>query len=230
MRRIVVATGLAREAAIAQGPGVHCVTGAANAKRLSELLEQAIAHGAQALLSFGIAGALAQNLRPGMLMIGRAVITREGCITTDERWSMSLAQRLAGAIIADIVGQDDIVASVAAKRALHETTGASIVDTESHVVAQMARAHAIPFAVMRAVSDPAARGLPRAACVGLDEMGRPDLRAVVRALAAVPSEVFPLARTALDASRALRALSAGRRRLGAGLGYPDLGELLVDMA
>jgi hypothetical protein len=101
---------------------------------------------------------------------------------------------------------------------------------ESHVVAHVALARGLPFAVLRVVSDPVHRAVPDAARVGLDARGKADARAVLRALCGAPRQALPLARTALDAGVALRALSAARRRLGPGLAYPDLGELPVDVA
>ena len=62
------------------------------------------------------------------------------------------------------------------------------------------------------------------------ELPRVDLGAVRRSLLGSPGQLAAIGRSALDAARAFRALSRARRRLGAGLGYPNLGELLLDVA
>jgi hopanoid-associated phosphorylase len=228
--RIIAATGLALEASIARAEGVCCVTSGGDANRLAAMLEEELSRGARAIMSFGIAGALVDGMRPGTWLVGRAVVTASECVLTDAGWRAALARRLPGAVVVDVAGTDAIAAMPDAKRRFHEHTGASAVDMESHVVARVALARAVPFAVFRVVSDPVHRALPDAARVGLDRHGRPDVRAVWRALARSPRQTMPLARTALDAGVALRALSAGRRRLGPGLAYPDLGELLADVA
>jgi len=60
---VVAATGLAREAQIAAGPGVLAVACGLDAGRLAVALEQAVADGAGAIISFGIAGGLYYNYR-----------------------------------------------------------------------------------------------------------------------------------------------------------------------
>jgi hopanoid-associated phosphorylase len=229
-RRIVVATGLAREASIARGEGVRCVAAGGNAARLVGLLEREIARGADALMSFGIAGALIDGVAAGTCIVAPAVIARDARIAAHSDWTSNLARCLPDALVGEVAGQDTIAATPQDKRALHARTRAAAVDNESHVVAELARVHGIPFAVLRVVSDPVHRGLPDAARIGLTPDGAPDVGAVLRALVARPQDIVPLARTGVDAARALRALSAARRRLGPGLGYPDLRELLVDVA
>jgi hypothetical protein len=116
------------------------------------------------------------------------------------------------------------------KRRLHEQTGAVAVDTESHVAARIAAAYRIPFAVCRAVIDPAHRELPPAAVVGLRHDGPPDVVAVFSSLVRQPRQLPALARTALDARIAGAALRCGRRLLGAGLGFPYFSDVALEVA
>ena len=113
---------------------------------------------------------------------------------------------------------------------MHRVTGAAAVDTESHIAAAMAADHGLPFAAFRVVADAAERNLPPAACEALRPDGKISGVAVLRSLARTPGQIPALARTAIDARIALRALSRGRRLLGLRLGYPDLGELLLDVS
>src|SRR5204862_8244567 len=62
---IIAVSGLMREALIAAGPGIRTLVGAGNAVLLRRKLEQAIAEGAEGLISIGIAGGLAPSLRAG---------------------------------------------------------------------------------------------------------------------------------------------------------------------
>jgi hypothetical protein len=77
---------------------------------------------------------------------------------------------------------------------------------ESHVVANIAAQAGLPFAIVRAVSDTADHGLPRAARMGFGADGEADVGAVILALFQRPLDLFPLIRTALDAGRAIAAL------------------------
>jgi adenosylhomocysteine nucleosidase len=74
------------------------------------------------------------------------------------------------------------------------------------------------------VIDSAHADLPPAAMVGLRHDGTPDLRAVLLSLARQPAQLPLLVRTARDLSVARRALQRGRRRLGAGLGFPSFSD------
>jgi adenosylhomocysteine nucleosidase len=228
-RRVVAVTGLAIEARIAADSGVHALAGGGNAQRLAAALEREIARGASAVISFGIAGGLVEDVAPGTWLVARAIVTPTSRWLCDAAWVRALAKRLRGALTADLAGVDAPVADPAAKRALHRATGATAVDTESHIAARIAAAHGLPLAAFRVVADPARRGLPAAAGVALGQDGRINRTAILGSLARRPGQLTLLVRTAIDARTAFRALSRGRRLLGPDLGYPNLGELLVDV-
>jgi hopanoid-associated phosphorylase len=229
-RRLVVAvTGLALEARIARGNGVRIVAAGA-AGQLADMLEGEIRDGAAAIISFGIAGALVDDLRAGTCIIGRQVIDRGMHMPADPHWVSALAGRVTYARIADVVGSDRIVAEPSDKRELHASTGALIVDTESHVVARIAQESKLPFAVFRVVCDPVGRRVAAAAHAAFGSAGEIRVREVMRSIARSPRQIGPLARLAMDAGVAVGALLSARRRLGAGLAYPNLDELLLDVA
>jgi hopanoid-associated phosphorylase len=228
-RLVVAVTGLAIEARIAAGPGVHTLPGGGDTRRLAAKLESEIWRGGNAVISFGIAGGLVENVVPGTWLVARTIVTPTSRWPCDTAWAFTLAKRLRSALTTDLAGVDAPVANPAAKRALHRVTGATAVDTESHIAAEIAAAHGLPFAAFRVVADPAQRSLPPAACVALAYDGRISGAAILGSLARRPGQLPLLVRTAIDASTAFRALSRGRRLLGRGLGYPNLGELLVDM-
>lgn len=228
-RRIIAVTGLAFEARMVRGAGILAMSGGGDVARLRSCLDREASKGAFGLISFGIAGGLVVGAATGAWVIGARVVQGGTTRIADREWVAALARRLPGATIADIAGSDDVVAEPGAKRTLHAASGASIVDTESHVVAEIAHARGLPFAAFRVVSDPVDRALPEAARVGLKPNGGVAFTAVARSLVRAPVQIASLARAALDAAVALRALSEGRRRLGAGLAYPDFDELLLDV-
>jgi hypothetical protein len=148
----------------------------------------------------------------------------------DSRWILALAERVSYARIADVAGSDRIVALPSDKRGLHASTGASIVDTESHVVARVAQENNLPFAVFRVVCDPVGRRLTAAAHAAFGSAGEIRVGEVLQSIVRSPAQIGPLARLAMDAGVAVGALLSARRRLGVGLAYPDLDELLLDVA
>ena len=227
---IVAVTGLVKEARIAEGPGVRAIAGGGRPPALVAALERELARGVTAIISFGIAGGLAEELATGSWLVARAVVTPAGRLPCDAVWTRLLAERLPGACSADLAGVDALVTESAAKRALHRATGAVAVDTESHVAAAFAAAHRLPFAAFRVIADSAQRGLPPAASVALAPDGKIRGGAVLCSLARTPAQLPSLLRTAIDARTAFRALSRGRRLLGFGLAYPDLAELLLDVS
>ena len=229
-RPVVAVTGLAKEARIAAGPGVRAIAGGGSAPALVAALERELACGAGGVISFGIAGGLAEDIASGTWLVARAIVTPAERWKCDAAWVWSIAERLVGACTADLAGVDAPVTEPAAKRALHRATGAVAVDTESHIAAALAAAHGLPFAAFRVVADSVRRSLPPAASVALAPNGKISGGAVLGSLARTPAQLPSLWRTAIDARTAFRALLRGRRLLGPGLAYPDLGELLFDVS
>jgi adenosylhomocysteine nucleosidase len=227
--RVVAVCGLAWEARIAAGAGVHAIAGGVNAERLRATLELEVACGASAIMSFGIAGGLVSNLKSGAWLVGRAVVTTKERWVCNDAWTEVIAARLPSAYVADLAGVDSPAATPHAKRALHDATQAVAVDTESHIAARIAAAHGLPFAVFRVVVDPLGRRLPAAVAAALGHKGTINRAAVVRSLVRAPADLPLLMRTAIDARVALRALSRGRRLLGLRLAYPDSLDLKRDV-
>jgi hopanoid-associated phosphorylase len=221
---IIAAVGLERERRIVEGPGVEAIAGGGDKARLEAMLEARIAQAA-GIISIGIAGGLAPQLRPGDWVLADGV---DG-MPTDAAWTSRLAARLPEAARGLFLGSDVIVAERGEKAELHRTTGALAVDMESHVAARVAQRHHLPFAVARVVCDPAHRSLPPAARVAMKPDGRMDFLAVMRSLLANPVQLPALIATGRDAERAFGSLLRGQRRLGPGLCGPDLGQLGVDV-
>ena len=230
MQRCVLAvTGLSIEARIARGPGVLAVCGGGDHRSLAAKIEDAIANGAAAIMSFGIAGALEPSLAAGTCVIARSVIDGDTSWPVDTAWSDAIAVKLTQAIRADIAGVDQVLGEVSAKRALFVRSGAATVDMESHIAARAAAEHGLPFAALRVICDPALRALPRAAAYAMRADGSVDVTRVLKSLLKDPAQLPLLARAALDGRIALRELRRGRRRLGDRLGFLDFDQLALDV-
>ena len=195
-----IITGFNAEARIARRSGWP-VGSVSDAGRLLDA-------GAGWLISFGIAGGLAPGLTAGTLVTATVVIDEDGhCWPAMPLFSANGIGLPASAVRAPIAGTSTIIATVAAKRELHQRTGAVAVDMESAAVARLCDAVGVGFAVVRAIADPAGRDLPPAALVGLGPNGRVDLRAVLASILRRPGQVPALVGVARDTRRALAALA-----------------------
>jgi hopanoid-associated phosphorylase len=220
-RRLVIAfVGLDFEARIAAAPGVQVVCRTAG-KELEEIADTAVRQGYRGLISFGVAGGLASHLRAGDWVVASSIREAQTVRATDAVWSRKLLGLIDGAIHAPILGVDSPVAEPAKKRELYRTTGAAVVDMESHVVARVADQHKLAFAALRVVVDPAHRTVPPAALINMRPDGRPNVPAMLRNIAARPSQLSRLARIAVDAFAARAAMNRVRRHIGPHFGLMD---------
>ena len=226
--RLLVATGLRREARILAGDGVTAIPGGGRAATLEAALAEAAPH-AQAILSVGLGGALAEGLAPGDWVVARAVVAEGERFATDPAWTEALLARLPAPAAGLLLGSETMLTSAAQKAAAHAATGALAVDMESQAAARVARRFGLRLAAARVISDAAGRDLPAAVTVGMRPDGGMALGPVLLALARDPAQLPALIRTGREAQTAFRALAGGRRLLGPGLGLADLVELPLDV-
>jgi adenosylhomocysteine nucleosidase len=140
------------------------------------------------LVSFGLAGALRDDLPVGTVLDATRVVDAQGV----ELWSgEGLGVSQAGTILA----ADEIVDDPAERRRLHAQTGADAVDLESGALARTGRLHG----VVRAVSDTPSRPLDGIAG-GVNADGSYSWAGLARAFARSPRSFV---RAASDARRAL---------------------------
>jgi adenosylhomocysteine nucleosidase len=215
--RIGVVTGMRAEAdclprSVARfvrcaGPG-----GARAGKAAHSLVDD----GAEALVSFGLAGGLDPALPVSTVILGLSVVGPEGARSTldpDLRARLAECVGLFAPIEAPVAGTDAPVAGIAGKARLLGESGARVADMESHAVARIAAERGVPCGVVRVVADPAGRAVPRAALAALGEAGDIRTGRLLATLAARPWELPGLAALAIDTRRAFRTL----RRCGAAL-------------
>jgi adenosylhomocysteine nucleosidase len=217
---MIVVVGMAFEARIASSLGVPVICGG-DGRNLAASLTRAMAAGCSGLISFGVAGGLSPNLKPGACVIGSSIIEEGDEHATDARWAHRLTRLIPGSVQGSILGVHEPIAHAADKRRLHQRTGAVAVDMESHVVARAAKRHGVPLAAIRVVVDPVGRTIPRSALAGSLPDGSIDPLAVMRSLARYPRDLFGLIRMSLDARAARATLVRGRDMLGPGFGLLD---------
>ncbi len=125
------------------------------------------------LISFGYAGALSPRLGVGHVVIcstllGATTLTQEGPPTepcsSDERLVRLAALALMATTLQVRIGgcatMPQVICTIEGKKALHEATGADIVDMESYWIARIALQRQVPFIAVRAVTDTQRDALP----------------------------------------------------------------------
>jgi len=205
---VTIIVGFAAEARVARLLVRPVLIGGGTSAGAEAAARAAVSSGATALISFGLAGGLDPALRPGALLVPDSILVGEERLLTD----LDLSRRLGGPTPHCLLGADSIAADPADKRQLFTRTGAAAVDVESGAVARVAAAHGLPFAALRAICDPAWRGLPPAALLALDGHGRIAIGRVLRSIVAQPRQLPALLALARDAAAARRSL---RRRVAA---------------
>ncbi len=194
---------MAAEARLARGLGGLVGIGGGGADGAADAAERLLGQGALALLSFGLAGGLSPALEAG------AVVVPASVLAGDQFWAVDPAlAALLGEPAGVLLAANGIIATREAKQAAWRRTGAVAADLESGAVAQAASRRRIPFAVLRAVCDPARRSLPPAALDALDARGRIQAAALLASLLRHPGQVAGLAALAREAAQARRALLA----------------------
>lgn len=180
-------TGLRAEARLAAPLGVAEAGGGlpAGATAAAERLR---ARGASALISFGFCGGLDPALRPGALVIARGVLSGGRRYAADA----GLSDALGGCSAELLLAGESAATDRASKQHFWAATGAVAIDLESGAVAELARREKMPFAVLRAVCDPAEARLPPAALAALDARGGVSAWAITRSLLREPGQILEL--------------------------------------
>jgi len=134
------------------------------------------------VISAGACGALAPDLAVGALVVPEAVLSPEG------------ARHVTAAVpsltrTGTLLTVDDVVHTPEDKARLWIETGAIAVDTESSLLLGWAATIGVPAAVVRAVSDTAASGVPPDLAALVEPGGRVNRGHALRAMLARPGAV-----------------------------------------
>jgi adenosylhomocysteine nucleosidase len=221
--RLGILCGLASEARILagakarSGAGLQIACGAARQSIAEEKIADLATQGVDALVSFGLAGALDPALAPGQLVLPQRVALPGGGRAPADDGLRAKLRRAADAEsvmlhTADVAGTGAPALSVDAKRRLAAETGCGIVDMESHILAAECGRRGLPFLVLRAVADSADMEVPQAAVDAIDAEGRTRVASVLADLVRHPGHTGQY----FHLMRAARRGHAGLR-IGAGL-------------
>jgi len=216
-RKIGVVTGLASEAVVAnallgnsEAPVVIACAGAST-DRAAARARQLVESGVEALLSFGIAGALSPDPVCGDLVIADSVRGADGSTyRCDSAWCGALGAELDSNVLPHRVGS--LLASprtllhAADKQQAYRESGCLAVDMESGAVAAVAAEAALPFLAVRAIADTARDDLPALVENAVRPDGMPAIGRAVAGLIRRPWELRAVLRLARQSELALARL------------------------
>ena len=148
----------------------------------------------------GVAGGLSSQVASGAAYAVSRVVNRSGEVVGEHE----LAQGTPGRVLC---GVDAPVTTPEAKQALHQSSGADLVDMEAHHFVEHCRRKGLPWAIVRGVSDGAEDALPQGCLDFIDGRGRPRYAAVIRSLACRPWQFPAFIRLARQTKRAMAAVA-----------------------
>jgi adenosylhomocysteine nucleosidase len=208
--RIGALVGLAREARIARRFADPVLIGGGGAPGAALALVAVDPAAVDLWVCFGLAGGLDPALNPGDLVLADTVVDGAGRVLPPP--DGCLASALGAPRRATCLAGDALIQTAAAKASVFAATGAALVDLETGALAAWTSAAGLPYAVLRAVADPAGFDLPPVAAVPL-RAGRPDALAVAANLLRHPGQWPALPSLARASEAAFRALEGAAREL-----------------
>lgn len=118
--------------------------------------ERAIASGAKAIVSFGLAGGLNAAAQTGTVVLPAAIVSDQGQWPSDSAWRGRLAGVLAARFSPSqqpLYSADRVLTTLSAKSLAASEFGAAAVDMESAAIARVAFEHGVAFVAVRVVAD-----------------------------------------------------------------------------
>lgn len=207
--RVAILCGLRLEAAIVQASGHLVLCGSAARDDLGAYVGPQI----DALVSFGVAGALAPDLAIGDLVVASGVTMPDGtCHSSDFAWTQSIVATTGARARSFLSAATEQAASGAKRAALHAALRVDVADQETFAIAQLADARRLPWIAVRAISDLATDDLPPWNDRATRPDGSPDLSVIAEALAD-PTQGAKAVDEAVKFDRALSSLRAAWHQL-----------------
>jgi len=182
-------------------------TGPDNASVAAQKL---IENGANQLISWGCAGALAPFLKAGDLLIPTVILTEDNQqLETRRDWARKIINTLEQAIRCYdgwLFESRSVIPLAQDKMQQHQKTQALAVDMESAALARVAQQAGIPFVAIRSIVDPADLDLPKAISHAMTKKGAISIAKLMLYLCCHPTELPRLIQLGLHFNSASKTL------------------------
>jgi adenosylhomocysteine nucleosidase len=192
--------------------------------RAADAARDAVARGATAIVSFGLAGALVPELKPGTIVLPERVLTEDStAVVVAVDWREALRDLLAADFaLADgtLLSTAGVIGGPREKSSAAHAHGASACDMESAAIGAVATNAGVPFVALRVVADAVADRLPNGVAEWVDAEGNSRIGPLLAALAK-PEQWRPICVLVRRFAAARRVLS----RLAAHLAPVAFGQL-----
>jgi adenosylhomocysteine nucleosidase len=219
--KLGVLTGLACEVDCLPNQSNEMLIACAGARpyQAEHLSKRFIDQGCNALLSFGIAGALVPGVQVGDTVVSTGVINaKRDIFFADNSWLQRvivlLEQELSSVHTGLVYGSDKIISTPQLKSEIYANSKAICVDMETHNMALVASRASIPFLAIRVISDDTRRSIPSVALGVIGENGKPLIGHVIGRLLRHPNQIPALMALSRDMETALVTLRCVPRILG----------------
>jgi adenosylhomocysteine nucleosidase len=188
--------------------------GPENARKASLEL---IAQGAQQLISWGCAGALAPHLKPGDLIIPETILSQDSTpLATHQHWREQLTNILEQPLKCyngQLLEARVVISLAQDKTQQFRHSNALAVDMESAAIARIAAQTDLPFIAIRSIVDSAQFDLPKAISFALNDSGNVVIPKLIKYLCLHPSELVALIQLGLHFKAASQTLKQLARQL-----------------
>lgn len=189
-----------------------CFVAGIGPARAEQAARQALAAGADALISFGSAGGIDPQVHCGSIWLTADIVggadPAPGSSSLREIFAQKLSALEPGC--GRIVQCDSVLHTVVQKSLLFQSSHAQAADMESAAIARVASVHQCPFVALRVVLDEASVAMPGALVDACDEYGVVQPLKMARVLITRPqvwNSLLPLARAQARVRKTL--LAAG---------------------
>ena len=205
-----IVCGLKMEARSLEGAGhaekLRVGVSAAKPERAEAIARQMAREGAVGLVSFGLCGALDPDLRAGDLVVPDRIVAN------GDTWDVTpLPDGGTARNVETGLGSEDVIGNPDQKSSLFASSGAAIVDMESHRLAAVAAEMNLPFYVLRAVSDEAGQAIPVSALSAVNDQGGTRPLSVILGLMGRPGDLPALMGLKKGTDRAMETLKNAAR-------------------
>jgi adenosylhomocysteine nucleosidase len=164
-----------------------------------------------ALISWGVAGALEPSLNTGDLIFATSVVSHDKTYQASVEWNNRLFTHFQNihdkVLTANIVSSEEVCSSITDKNNLFKRTNAKAVDMESAAIVEIAGKNNLDFIVIRAIADSANTSIPDAVLKHTDNFGNPHILKFVLSCLSKPSQIGELMTLATSYKTALKTLS-----------------------